>query len=412
MGIATPFRARFGIESRIVTLSSSSNLTAINSATTDIGIITLSESTTFQNPTGTPFDGQLLQIRITSSTSRAIAFGSDYQAASGLSLPNATTGGGAEDYIAFRWNSTDSKWDLIGTTIGQIPTAADGSIEEVKLATAFRVKLYNKNYFKNPNFKVIQGTASGTLANSTSLPTASLGYLGETEWIVAAAGGTPAYAFSSANESVTFTGASGTTAIYLAQRIESKDVVTLANKLANITISAEISNSLLTSVTWEVFRATTTDDTHGTIASPTQTSLGSGTWTVTSTLTRYSATIALPALASRGLEVRLRIGAQTSGTWVVARLQLEEGSLATNFNCEDFSRELFKCRRTYYATSMYVSPTSAFPISHIFPNRLFASPVTAGGGSGDIQTLINSDGVAHNQATGATQAMTFSSHIP
>lgn len=117
MGTQTPFRARFGIQSRVVTLTSSSNLTAINSDTIDIGIISLSESTTFQNPTGTPFDGQLLQIRITSSASRAIAFGTAYQTASSLSLPTTSTGGGAEDYIAFRWNSTDSKWDLIGTTI-------------------------------------------------------------------------------------------------------------------------------------------------------------------------------------------------------------------------------------------------------------------------------------------------------
>ena len=268
------------------------------------------------------------------------------------------------------------------------------------------------NLFKNPSFSVIQGAASGALANSTALPTASLGYPGETEWIAAAAGGTPAYAFSPVDENVTFTGAASTTNIYLAQRIESRDIVTLANKLATLTLSAEISNSLLTSVIWEVFRPTTSDDVHGTIVTPTQTLIASGTFTVSSTLARYSATFTLPALATRGLEVRLRVGAQTSGTWVVARLQLEEGSLATNFNCEDFSRELFKCRRTYYATSMYVSPTSTFPISHIFPNRLFASPVTVGGGSGYIQTLINSDGVAHNQAAGATQAMTFSSHIP
>jgi len=118
MGTQTPFRARFGIESRVVSLSSSSNLTAINSDTTDIGIITLSENTTFQNPTGTPTNGQLLQIRITSSTSRAISFGTAYQAASALALPTATTGGGAEDYLAFRWNATDSEWDMIGTTIG------------------------------------------------------------------------------------------------------------------------------------------------------------------------------------------------------------------------------------------------------------------------------------------------------
>ena len=206
----------------------------------------------------------------------------------------------------------------------------------------------NRNLLKNPNFAVIQGTASGTLANSLALPTASLGYLGETEWCIAASGGTPAYAFSSLDERITFTGAASTTAIYLLQRLESRDTNRIKSK--TVTFSCEISNSLLTSVIWEVFRPTTSDDVHGTIATPTQTLIASGTFTVNSTLTRYSATFALPDLASRGLEVRLRVGAQTSGSWVVSRLQLEEGSVATDFNCGEYSGELQKCQR-YFETS-------------------------------------------------------------
>jgi hypothetical protein len=206
----------------------------------------------------------------------------------------------------------------------------------------------NKNYFKNPAFSVIQSSASGTLANSLALPTASLGYLGETEWGIAASGGTPAYAFNSANESVTFTGAASTTAIYLLQRLESRDTNRL--KAKTVTFSCEISNSLLTSVIWEVFRPTTSNDTHGTIATPTQTLIANGTFTVNSTLSKYSATFALPSEVSRGLEVRLRVGAQTSGTWVVSRLQLEEGSTATDFNCEDYPKELRKCQR-YFQTN-------------------------------------------------------------
>ena len=228
-------------------------------------------------------------------------------------------------------------------------------------------KSFNPNYLKNPNFAVIQGTASGTLANSTALPTASLGYLGETEWCIAASGGTPAYAFSAVDERVTFTGAASTTAIYLLQRLESRDTNRLKGK--TVTFSCEISNSLLTSVIWEVFRPTTSDDVHGTIASPTQTLVASGTFTVSSTLTRYSATFALPDLASRGLEVRLCVGAQTSGTWVVSRLQLEEGSTATSFNCDDYQSELEKCLRYYYSeiarfvqSGIYAGGTVVFPV--------------------------------------------------
>ena len=266
------------------------------------------------------------------------------------------------------------------------------------------------NLFKNPNFAVIQGTASGTLANSTALPTQSLGYQGETEWCVAASGGTPAYAFSAANQSATFTGAASTTAIYLLQRLESRDANSLKNK--TVTFSCEISNSLLTSVIWEVFRPTTSNDVHGTIATPTQTLIASGTFTVSSTLTRYSATFALPDLASRGLEVRLRVGAQTSGTWVVARLQLEEGSTVTSFNCGDFDEELFKCRRYYLAATLYIGNAAVYPTSHSFPNRLFASPIFTGGGAGYSQAILNSDSVVHSQSINGPEAMTFSAHIP
>lgn len=289
----------------------------------------------------------------------------------------------------------------------------------------------NKNYLKNSRFSVIQSTASGALANSTTLPTASLGYLGETEWCVAANGGTPTYAFSSVNESITFTGAASTTAIYLLQRLESKDVITLANKLATLTFSAEISNSLLTSVTWEVYRPTASDDTHGTIASPSQTLIASGTFAVNSTLTRYSATFALPALAAKGLEVRLRVGAQTSGTWVVARLQLEEGNIATTFNCDSYPIELQKCQRYFRDLGAYALVFSGSVVTSSIYNakegfeKMFAIPVptatpnAAGGFANAVGTLtldtnfVLEARTATGTGTGAYYtSLLLSAHIP
>lgn len=267
---------------------------------------------------------------------------------------------------------------------GSVTTAkiVDDNVTEAKLSSAFKRSLFNKNYFKNPNFQVIQGTASGTLANSTALPTASLGYLGETEWFMCAAGATPAYAFSASGESVTFTGAASTTGIVFGQRIESRDMVTLANRLANMTLSVELSNSLVTSIIWEVFRPTTSNDVHGTVGTPTQTLIASGTFTVTSTLTRYSATFTLPALASRGVEVRLRALNQTSGTWVIARPQLEEGNTATNFICNDFATELIRCQRYFYAlpatNSRFPCPsTGGFGVTYTYPFKvtMFDTPV-------------------------------------
>ena len=267
-----------------------------------------------------------------------------------------------------------------------------------------------RNYFKNPGFSIVQGTASGTVSNSLAVPTASLGYPGEAEWCIAASGGTPAYSFSSTNQSLTLTGASGTTAIHVLQRIESIDANRLQSK--QVTLSVELSNNLLTTVTWEIFRPTTTADTHGTISSPTQTLIASGTWTVTSTLTRYSTTVALPTDVSNGLEVRIRVGAQTSGTWVIARPKLEEGSSITAFACDDYIVELAKCQRYYFAASLLIGNSANYFTSYIFPSPMFATPVRTGGGAGYTQVLLNNIAFAAAQGAAAVQAMTFSAHIP
>ena len=134
MGIDTPFRARFGIQARVVTYADTATITP-NANTSDICIVTaLSQAVLFANPIATnPYDGQLLQIRITSLISRPISFGTAYQAASSLGLPFATTGGSKEDYIAFRYNSADIKYDLIGTTIGATVSGGDS----IAIALAF-----------------------------------------------------------------------------------------------------------------------------------------------------------------------------------------------------------------------------------------------------------------------------------
>lgn len=246
-------------------------------------------------------------------------------------------------------------------------------------ATATATSGIGQNYFKNPAFSVIQGTASGTLTNSLALPTASLGYPGETEWCIAATGGTPTYAFSAANQTLTFTGAAGITDLFLLQRIESRDANRLASK--QVTLSVELSNSLMPTVSWELYRPTTTADTHGTIASPTQTLIASGTWTVTSTLTRYSTTVTLPSQVSNGLEVRIKNSQQTSGTWVIARPKLEEGATATAFVCNDYATELAKCQRYFF--SLPATPqgfpcpsTGGFAATYSYPFKvtMFQAP--------------------------------------
>jgi hypothetical protein len=133
-----------------------------------------------------------------------------------------------------------------------------------------------------------------------------------------------------------FTGASSVTAIGFAQRIESVNCYDLSGTTA--TLSVYLSNSLLTSVTWTAYYATSTD-TFGSIASPTKTQIATGTFTVTSSLTRYNTQISIPSAATTGIEIVFTVGAQTSGTWQIGAAQLERGTVATPYEWRHFTTE-------------------------------------------------------------------------
>jgi hypothetical protein len=140
------------------------------------------------------------------------------------------------------------------------------------------------------------------------------------------------------------TGAASVTAVGIGQRIEALNSYDMAGSTA--TLSVDISNSLLTTVTWTAYYANTTD-TFGTLASPTRTQIATGTFTVSSTLTRYNTQISIPAAATTGIEVVFTVGAQTSGTWVVGNIMLEESSIATSFDYRPYTTELQLCQRYF-----------------------------------------------------------------
>lgn len=148
-----------------------------------------------------------------------------------------------------------------------------------------------------------------------------------------------------------FTGAASVTAIGFGQRIEQLNSADLASTTA--TLSVDLANSVLTTVTWTAYYATTAD-TFGTLASPTRTQIATGTFTVTSTVTRYNTNISIPAAATTGIEIVFTIGAQTSGTWTIGNVQLEAGSVATPFERRSYGQELALCQR-YYESSTSAS---------------------------------------------------------
>jgi hypothetical protein len=75
--------------------------------------------------------------------------------------------------------------------------------------------------------------------------------------------------------------------------------------------------------------------------------ISTGTFTVTSTLTRYSTNITIPAAATTGIEIELSVAAQISGTWNIGNWQLEFGSVATPFEQRPIGMELALCQRYF-----------------------------------------------------------------
>lgn len=144
-----------------------------------------------------------------------------------------------------------------------------------------------------------------------------------------------------------FTGAASVTAIGFGHRIEAANSVDLAG--STCTLSVKLSNSLLTTVNWAAYYANSADS-FGTLASPTRTSIASGSFTVSSTEAVYSAQVAVPAAATTGIEIVLTVGAQTSGTWTIGDVQFEKGAIpasAISFERVDVAMNKARAQRYY-----------------------------------------------------------------
>ena len=205
-----------------------------------------------------------------------------------------------------------------------------------------------------------------------------------------------------------FTGAASVTAIGFGTRLEATNTIDLAGSTA--TLSVQLANSLLTTVTWTAFYATTADA-FGTLASPTRTQIATGTFTVTSTLTTYSAQISIPSAATTGIEIVFTVGAQTSGTWTIDNVQLEAGSTATEFERRPIGTELALCQRYYYQpTGIWVVTTAAVAIPNNLPVTMRVTPTASGGGAG-YSFIGGTTNIYESQTSRANATMKYTSEL-
>ena len=223
-----------------------------------------------------------------------------------------------------------------------------------------------------------------------------------------------------------FTGAASVTAVGFGQRIEQKNSYDLAG--STCTLSADLGiSATLTTVTWTASYATTTADTFGSLASPTITQIATGTFTVSATMTNFSANISVPAAATTGIQILFTVGALTAGlTWTVGNVQFEKGSTATSFDYRPYGTELALCQRYFVGNYEYWF-TSGYDASYTTVNRgglswtyqmrttpsitITAGSMTGHHGTAPVATSVSRNGVSLEFQGGAlrTNANTSSS---
>ena len=259
-----------------------------------------------------------------------------------------------------------------------------------------------RNRITNGDMRVAQRATSATVTAGTAVPTASTGFPCVDRFFVYSTGANVTAAQVSgtgtALNRLQITGAASVTAIGVGQRIERINSVDLAGGSA--TLSVDLSNSLLTTVTWTANYANT-NDVFGTVGTPTKTQIATGTFTVSSTITNYTATFSVPSAATTGIEIVFTVGAQTSGTWVIGNVQLEAGTVATPYERVDYGLQFIQCQRYYQSASsvnlyMYIidpGTNNTYRIySAIWPVRMRASPTFTSTPTATGGTTLNATG--------------------
>jgi hypothetical protein len=207
-----------------------------------------------------------------------------------------------------------------------------------------------RNRIINGAMQIAQRTTSGT--SGSSVPTTTATYPSLDRWYAYATGATVTVAqvtgTAPIKNNLAVTGAASVTAVGVGQRIEQLNSYDLAGSTA--TLSVNISNTLLTTVTWTASYATSAD----TWSAKTQ--IATGTFTVTSSLVNYTANISIPSAATTGIEILFTVGAQISGTWTIGNVQLEAGTTASPFEYRQYGQEFLLCQR--YCEAIIASGTN------------------------------------------------------
>ena len=134
----------------------------------------------------------------------------------------------------------------------------------------------------------------------------------------------------------------------------------------------------------------------------------------TSTWYRFSTTMSVTTSTSTNsadifeIEVQASQAGAANVYFELASVQMEIGTTASEFEQEDQSLTLLRCKRYYQTAATYVQ-TSTTAVTWIFPVTMRVAPTVAGGGTGfTIDTASTTVGNWY-QTTRAKQTLTLES---
>ncbi len=108
------------VTQRVVSMADATSFTPTGD-TADVNTQTNTQAAgtlTANAPSGTPTDGQILILRIKCTNAHTWSWNAIYRSSNDVVLPTSTTGTSKTDYLGFRYNSTDTKWDLVAKSLG------------------------------------------------------------------------------------------------------------------------------------------------------------------------------------------------------------------------------------------------------------------------------------------------------
>ncbi len=116
----TSARARTAMAVRVVSMTDATSFTPTGDSA-DINTQANTQVTgtlTANAPSGSPANGQILTVRIKSTNVQTFSWNSIYRGCVTVALPTASTGTSKTDYFTFRYNTADTKWDIVSALYG------------------------------------------------------------------------------------------------------------------------------------------------------------------------------------------------------------------------------------------------------------------------------------------------------